>query len=114
MEAPDESDLAKYMQSGTVLLESATGHHDKVLPHYDRLGVPYEGWDTATLEQKGPIFDVLEFWTPPRHADDDSAPPATKNPRGPTHTPHPANVNAPALSPHTPQRPAEPRGGEFI
>ena len=58
LEAPDESGLAKYMMAGTVLLESATGHHDKVLPHYDRLGVPYEVWDTATLEQKVPIFDV--------------------------------------------------------
>ena len=48
LEAPDESGLAKYMMAGTVLLESATGHHDKVLPHYDRLGVPYEVWDTAT------------------------------------------------------------------
>src|ERR1043165_1835057 len=37
LEAPDEAGLARYMQSGTILLESATGHHDKVLPHYDRL-----------------------------------------------------------------------------
>ncbi len=78
LEAPDESGLAKYMMAGTVLLESATGHHDKVLPHYDRLGVPYEVWDTATLEQKVPIFDVHEFWPPSRPEDDDFAAPRTK------------------------------------
>ena len=63
LEAPDESGLAKYMQSGTVLLESATGHHDKVLPHYDRLGVPYEEWDTATLERTMVRADSRTRWT---------------------------------------------------
>ncbi len=82
LEAPDESGLAKYMMAGTVLLESATGHHDKVLPHYDRLGVPYEVWDTATLEQKVPIFDVHEFWPPSRPSDDDFAAPRTEEAAG--------------------------------
>src|ERR1700750_20042 len=30
----DESGLAKYMNCGTLLLESAPGHHEKVLKHY--------------------------------------------------------------------------------
>ena len=114
LEAPDESGLAKYMMAGTVLLESATGHHDKVLPHYDRLGVPYEVWDTATLEQKVPIFDVHEFWPPSRPEDDDFAAPRTKKLPGAIYTPDSGYVNDPALSSHNLQRAAEARGGEFL
>ena len=40
----DESGLAKYMNCGTLLLESATGHHEKVLGHYRDVGVEYEEW----------------------------------------------------------------------
>ena len=114
LEAPDESGLAKYMQSGTILLESATGHHDKVLPHYDRLGVPYEEWDTATLERKVPIFDVHEFWPPSRPSDDDFAAPRQKKLPGAIYTPDSGYVNDPALSSHNLQRAAEARGGQFI
>src|ERR1700761_6106717 len=37
----DEAGMAKYRQSGTILLKSGTGHHTKVLPHYRALGVAY-------------------------------------------------------------------------
>ena len=97
-----------------ILLESATGHHDKVLPHYDRLGVPYEEWDTATLEQKAPIFDVHEFWPPSRPSDDDFTAPRTKKLPGAIYTPDSGYVNDPALSSHNLQRAAEARGGAFL
>ena len=45
---------ARYMQCGTVLLKSATGHHEKVLRHYRDLGVEYEEWDNATARREGP------------------------------------------------------------
>ncbi len=51
LEVPDELGLAKYMQCGTILLKSATAHHNKVLPHYEALGVPFEEWDTATTKR---------------------------------------------------------------
>src|SRR5436305_14194423 len=34
LETTDEAGLARYMQSGTLLLESSTGHHHQALPHY--------------------------------------------------------------------------------
>ncbi len=114
LEAPDESGLAKYMQSGTILLESATGHHDKVLPHYDRLGVPYEEWDTATLERKVPIFDVHEFWPPSRPSDDDFAAPRERKLPGAIYTPDSGYVNDPALSSHNLQRASEAKGGQYL
>ena len=50
----DDMGTARYMQCGTVLLKSATGHHEKVLAHYRDLGVEYEEWDNATLVEKVP------------------------------------------------------------
>ena len=35
----DGHEIAKYMQCGTVLLKSKTGHHEKVLEHFRNLGV---------------------------------------------------------------------------
>ena len=65
----DESGLAKYMQSGTVLLGSGTGHHEKVLRHYRELGVEHELWDNAELRRRIPIYDTGAFWPPKRPSD---------------------------------------------
>ena len=54
--AVDDMGTARYMQCGTVLLKSATGHHEKVLTHYRDLGVEYEEWDNATLVEKVPVY----------------------------------------------------------
>ena len=62
----DESGLARYMQSGTVLLGSGTGHHEKVLRHYRDLGVEHEQWDNAELRRRIPIYDTGAFWPPKR------------------------------------------------
>jgi sarcosine oxidase subunit beta len=52
--AVDDMGTSKYMQCGTVLLKSATGHHEKVLTHYRDLGVEYEEWDNATSSRRSP------------------------------------------------------------
>jgi len=65
----DESGLARYMQSGTVLLGSGTGHHEKVLRHYRDLGVEHELWDNAELRRRIPIYDTGAFWPPKRPSD---------------------------------------------
>src|SRR5262245_37931963 len=62
----DDMGTAKYMQCGTVLLKSATGHHDKVLAHYRDLGVEYDEWDNATLREKVPVYTTDAFFPPKR------------------------------------------------
>src|SRR5947207_11647240 len=64
LEHTDETGLSKYMQCGTVLLKSSSGHDKKVLEHYRDLGVEYEEWDTKTLKEKVPIYDTHAFWPP--------------------------------------------------
>src|SRR5688572_14575177 len=62
----DDAGTARYMNCGTLLLESATGHHEKVLQHYDDIGVEYEEWDTAKLKERMPVYDTHACWPPMR------------------------------------------------
>src|SRR5690348_3547053 len=65
----DDHGTAKYMQSGTILLKSATGHHDKVLTHYRDLGVEFEEWSNDELRRRMPIYETGSFWPPKRPGD---------------------------------------------
>jgi sarcosine oxidase subunit beta len=114
LEVPDERGLARYMNCGTILLESATGHHQKVLPHYRALGVEFEEWDTKTLKEKIPIFDVHAFWPPRRPEDEHFWDEPTEELPGAIFTPGSGYVNDPALTCHNLQRAAEAKGGRFV
>jgi sarcosine oxidase, subunit beta len=102
------------MQSGTILLKSATGHHEKVLEHYRTLGVEHEEWDRATLVERIPIYSTHQFW-PPRRPEDPhfwDEPEAELD--GAIFTPGSGYVNDPQLCTHNLQRAAEAHGGEFL
>ena len=110
----DEAGTALYMNSGTILLKSATGHHDKVLRHYRELGIPYEEWDLEELHRRMPIYDTHAFW-PPKRPDDERfwvAPDTELD--GAIYTPGSGYVNDPQLATHNLQRAAEVHGGRFI
>jgi sarcosine oxidase subunit beta len=110
----DDHGTARYVQCGTVLLKSATGHHRKVLEHYRELGVEFEEWDRQTLTSKVPIYDTRAFW-PPRRPDD---PQFWNEPAGEldgaVYTPRSGFVNDPQLASHNLQRAAEAQGAEFM
>jgi sarcosine oxidase subunit beta len=110
----DDFGTAKYMQCGTVLLKSATGHHDKVLRHYRDLGVAYEEWSNEELQRRVPIFDTRAFWPPKRPND----PHFWDEPRaeldGAVYTPGSGYVNDPQLATHNLQRAAEGNGSTFL
>jgi sarcosine oxidase, subunit beta len=110
----DDMGTSRYMQCGTVLLKSATGHHEKVLAHYRDLGVEYEEWDNATLKEKVPVYSTDAFW-PPKRPDDPrfwDEPQAELD--GAIFTPGSGYVNDPQLATHNLQRAAEAHGGEFL
>ncbi len=110
----DESGLARYMQSGTILLGSATGHHDKVLRHYCDLGVEHELWDNAELQRRIPIYDTGAFWPPRRPTDPHFWDTAQDELDGAIFTPGSGYVNDPQLATHNLQRAAEEHGGRFL
>jgi sarcosine oxidase, subunit beta len=114
LESPDESGAAKYMQSGTILLKSGTGHHEKVLAHYRDLGVEYEEWDNAELKRRIPIYDTSAFWPPRRPTDPHFWDQPEQELDGAIFTPGSGYVSDPQLATHNLQRAAEAKGGEFL
>jgi len=110
----DERGFAKYMDCGTVLFKSKTGHHEKVLEHYRELEVEFEDWDSETLAERVPYYDVHAFW-PPRRPDDDAFwQKAEEELPGAIYTPGSGYVNDPQLASHNLERAAEVKGGEFL
>ncbi|MCP4963411.1 MAG: FAD-binding oxidoreductase [Actinomycetia bacterium] len=113
LETVDESGNARYIQCGTVLLKLPGGHHEKVQPLFDRLGVPYEDWDRETLAERYAFYDQGIFG-PARRPDDDEfwADPSGQV-EGAIFTPDSGYVSDPQLSTHNLQRAAEAKGGVF-
>ena len=108
-----EGEIATYMQSGTALLKSKTGHHEKVLEHYRDLGVEHEEWDTDTLKARIPYYDVHAFWPPSRPEDADFFRKPEEELEGAIYTPGSGYVNDPQLATRDLQRAAEAKGGRF-
>lgn len=113
LEVEDESGYARHMQSGTVLLKSATGHHRKVLQLYRELGVAFEEWDRDELRRRVPIYDTGAFWPPKRPSDPHFWDPPEGQLEGAVFTPGSGYVNDSQLATHNLERAAEAHGGAF-
>src|SRR3954465_15732937 len=110
----DDMGLSKYVRCGTLLLKSATGHHEKVLSHYRELGVEYEEGDNAKGREGMPIYDTHAFWPPKRPDDPHFWDEPERELEGAIFTPGSGYVNDPQLATHNLQRAAEAKGGEFL
>jgi sarcosine oxidase subunit beta len=110
----DDAGTARYMKSGTILLKSGTGHHNKVLKHFRDLGVEYEEWDKSELQRRMPIYDTHAFWPPRRPSDPHFWDQPEEELDGAVYTPGSGYVNDPQLATHNLQRAAEAHGGEFL
>jgi sarcosine oxidase, subunit beta len=109
----DESGLIEFHQCGSMVLKHEGGHHEKVKPHYDALGIPYEDMDAARLLEVMPLFDLGEYGPPKLHTDDAFWDDATTTMLGGLFCPEAGYVNDPQLSAHNLQRAAERLGAEF-
>lgn len=115
LDCEDEAGLARYVQSGTVLLKAPSGHHDKVLRHYAEQGVEYEELDNEALAERWPWLDLHSYWPPTRPDEDPSfreQPEAELE--GAIFTPRSGYVSDPMLATHNLQRAAEAKGGRFF
>jgi sarcosine oxidase subunit beta len=110
----DESGTANYMQCGTILIKSATGHHEKVLRHYRELGIEFEEWDNGELRRRMPIYDIGAFWPPKRPEDPYFWDPPSGEIGGAIFTSGSGYVNDPQLATHNLQRAAEAHGSSFL
>lgn len=61
--------LARLLTTGLVMLDVPVAPREPVLALFDRVGVPYEQWDSAELARRVPGLDPTSFW-PPKRVDD--------------------------------------------
>ena len=113
LDAEDERGHALYIQCGTVLFMLEGGHHEKVLPLFDQVDVPYEIWDNETMAERVPFFEHGTHGDPCRPEDDRFWAEPEGELIGALFTPDSGYVSDPQLATHTLQRAAEAKGGEF-
>ncbi|MFP5346062.1 MAG: NAD(P)/FAD-dependent oxidoreductase, partial [Actinomycetes bacterium] len=70
LEGTDDGQLASFVQTGALCLESPGQQRSKVLGFFDEAEVPYEEWDSETLAERLPALDAGRFWPPKRVTDD--------------------------------------------
>jgi sarcosine oxidase subunit beta len=110
----DEKGLARYMNTGSILIKSQGHDWRKVKKHYEAVGVAYEEWDNDKVRQMAPVYDMHEFWPVRRPEDPDFFTEPTKMLEGALFCPEGGYVNDPELSAHNIMRAAEARGGQFV
>jgi len=66
----DPDGMARFVRSGFVMLDADIAPRDRYLPLFDRVGVPYEEWDTAELASRLPGVDPGRYWPPKSLADE--------------------------------------------
>jgi sarcosine oxidase subunit beta len=70
LEGTDDGQLARFVQTGALCLESPGQQRSKVLSFFDRAGVPYEEWDSDAVRTRLPALDPGRFWPPKRVTDE--------------------------------------------
>jgi sarcosine oxidase, subunit beta len=114
LECEDESGMAEYRNTGSVLIKSQGHDWRKVVGHYDAVGVEYEEWTMEQLDEHIAIYSHDEFWPPSRPEEDDKFTEPKGAITGCVFCPGGGYVNDPQLSTHNIQAATENKGGEFI
>jgi len=110
----DEAGMARYINCGTVQIKSdAEDHWQTVQQHYDAIGIEYEEWDVATLQERLPLFSMGSFYPPRRPEDDDFWEDSDAKILGAIYTPGSGYVNDPQLATKNLVTAAEAAGGSF-
>lgn len=113
LDTRDDRGLARFVQSGMLLLKEPGGHHERCVPLFDQIGVTYEDWDAAELMRRLPELDASRFGPPvPVHDDAFWTDPDEPLP-GAIWTPDAGYVTDPQLAAHNLQRAAQERGARF-
>ena len=112
--AQDEKGLAKFMNTGSLLLKSQGHDWRKVKKHYDAVGVKYEEWSVDKIKEMVPVYDLHEFWPVRRPEDPEFFNESSQMLEGGLFCPEGGYVNDPELSAHNIMRATEAKGGEFL
>jgi sarcosine oxidase subunit beta len=62
----DDAGMARFQQTGMVVLDTPIAPREKMTPLLFAAGVPYEEWDAATLRERVLGIDTGQYWPPKR------------------------------------------------
>jgi sarcosine oxidase subunit beta len=109
-----DHDVARLVSCGVALLHTPAGFAAKVMPLFDRLGIPYEHWDAAELERRLPLLDA-RVMGPPAPVDSDEFWAEPGEPlAGGVWMPDAGYVNDPQLASRNLQQAAQALGARFM
>lgn len=108
----DVGDLARFERCGLVMIDVDVAPRSGWLPLFDKVGVPYEEWDAATLAQRMPGIDTGRYW-PPKRIDDDRFWSDATDTLGAVYTPDAGYVSDPQLAAQNLAAAAAKEGAEF-
>jgi glycine/D-amino acid oxidase-like deaminating enzyme len=109
----DETGMARFHRVGMVFLDVDVAPLERVLPMFDRAGIPYEHWDADELARRVPGIDPGRFW-PPRRIDDPGFWEDATTRLGALWTPDAGFVDDPALAAVNLASSARRRGAAFL
>ena len=110
----DERGLARYIDSGCVVLKTDLNDHLRpICANMDRLGIPYEDWTASQILDRLPYYDLRRFGPPKRPDDPDFGTPGGGEIDGAVYFPCAGYVTDPQLATHNVQRAAEAAGADF-
>ncbi|HJM22826.1 MAG TPA: FAD-dependent oxidoreductase, partial [Acidimicrobiales bacterium] len=113
LRAANGADLAKFRQCGMVTLKTIGGHHLKVVPHFDSIGIPYEDWGHQEFRSRLPELDLRKFGPPKRPDDDEFWNESSEFLDGGLFTPEAGYISDPQLAAHNLHVAADTLGCEF-
>ncbi len=112
----DERGLAVFHDNGCAVMKTKeNGYMASIMANMDALDIPYENWDTETLKQRMPHYDVSLFAPAKRPSDDGFGEPGSEGALdGAVFFPCAGYISDPQLATHNEQKAAEAAGGEFL
>ncbi|MFB7455151.1 MULTISPECIES: FAD-binding oxidoreductase [unclassified Streptomyces] len=105
--------LAGFRRTGAILLDAPDSGTSDAVALFDRVGVPYERWDAATLRSRIPGIDTGRHW-PPKPLHDDAFFSGPKGELGALFTPDAGFVDDPRLAAQNLADAAIGRGARFL
>ncbi|HUR52274.1 MAG TPA: FAD-dependent oxidoreductase [Mycobacteriales bacterium] len=113
LEGQDPTGMAAFRRTGMAMLDVEVAPRSRVLPLFDRAGIPYEEWDAEELARRVRGIDTGRYW-PPRRIDDPAFWADAPADLGALWTPDAGFVDDPALAAGNLARAAVRRGAQLL
>ena len=113
--ARDPRGTAEFRETGCLVMQTEQNRHlEKHTAICGELGIPYEEWDSGSIIDRLPIYDLQSFAPARRMDDPDFGQPNGGHIKGAIYWPTAGYVTDPALSAQNLQFASEVNGGKFV